>query len=499
MNPEEIPVFHYRSTPRSEPTEADDETRIRLSEVVSALSYALDLTEGQPIGHAVKSCVLGMRLAEEIGLSPDEKTDLYYALLLKDMGCSSNAAHIHQIFGGNEQNIKADFKTTDWTRLLEGFAYVRRHAAIGQSLYERFLRIVKIAAGSPGQARQLVQTRCERGADIARNLGFSENTAQAIFNLDEQWNGRGHPRGLKGTEIPLLARILSLCQTLEVFNAAEGADAAFEVLENRKNRWFDPNLVRAARALKGDKTLWQILSDRDASVARALALRLEPESDEIFVDEARLTKICEGFASIIDAKSPWTFQHSIGVTNASVGIARQLELPDSEVTMIRHAALLHDIGKLNVPNSILDKPGKLTDEEFGVIKQHPYFTQRILEKIPSFHRLAFIASAHHERLDGRGYFMNLSADQLPLSARIIAVADVYDALSAERPYREAMPLERVLSIIGADASRSLCGESFAALEEWSEKAVTKSDETVEIGSTQIGPRQSEETTKQSKP
>ena len=200
VNLEETPTFQYRSTPRDDTTLADDQTtegamRIRLSEVVSALSYALDLTEGQPIGHAVKSCIIGMRLADEIGLSREEKADLYYALLLKDMGCSSNAARIHQIFGGNEQNIKADFKTTDWTRLLEGFAYVRRHAAIGQSLYQRFLRIVKIAAGSPGQARQLVQTRCERGADIARNLGFSESTAQAIYNLDEQWNGRGHPRG----------------------------------------------------------------------------------------------------------------------------------------------------------------------------------------------------------------------------------------------------------------------------------------------------------------
>lgn len=415
-----------------------------------------------------------MRLADEIGLSAEEKTDLYYALLLKDMGCSSNAARIHQIFGGNEQNIKADFKTTDWTRLLEGFAYVRRHAAIGQSLYDRFLRIVKIAAGSPGQARQLVQTRCERGADIARDLGFSTRASQAIYNLDEHWNGRGHPRGLKGEEIPLLARIVSLCQTLEVFNSTEGTEAAFDVLENRKGRWFDPNLVRAAFSLKEDKTLWQILSDRDVAAARALAMQLEPEGGEMFADETRLTKICEGFASVIDAKSPWTFHHSMGVTEASVGIARHLALPATEITTIRHAALLHDIGKLSVPNSILDKPGKLTDEEFAVIKKHPYFTQRILEKIPSFDRLAFIASAHHERLDGRGYFMNLDAKSLPLSARIIAVADVFDALSAERPYREAMPLERVLSIIAADVPHSLCGESFTALQAWSETSALQS-------------------------
>jgi putative nucleotidyltransferase with HDIG domain len=447
---------------------APDEKRIRLSEVVSALSYALDLTEGQPIGHAVKSCVLGMRLADALQLSSEEKSDLYYALLLKDMGCSSNAARVHEIFGGDERNLKRDIKTTDWQRLLEGFAYMRRHAALGQSLFERFLRIAKIAAAGPGQAKALVQIRCERGADIARYLGFSERVAQAIYALDEHWNGRGHPRGLKGEEIPLLARILGLCQTMEVFIAAEGVEAAYGVLAERQGRWFDPQLVRAMSALRGDRNLWRVLQERDASIARALAMELEPEGIEIFVDDARLTRICEGFAAVIDAKSPWTFRHSIGVTEAAVGIAQVLGLPEAQVTQIKHAALLHDIGKLSVPNSILDKPGKLTGEEFAVVRKHPYFTERILEKIGSFGHLAFIAGAHHERLDGSGYHSGLDSHTLPLSARLIAVADVFDALSAERPYRPAMPLDKVYKIIGEDVPHALCAESFAALQSWQE-------------------------------
>lgn len=471
---------YRRSTRDAAPVPATEvEDRIRLSEVVSALSYALDLTEGQPIGHAVKSCIFGMRLADELQLSPVEKNDLYYALLLKDMGCSSNAARIHQIFGGDEQNAKRDFKTTDWQRLLEGFAYVRRHAAIGQSLFQRFLRIVKIASGSPGQARQLVQIRCERGANIARDLGFPESCAQAIYGLDEHWNGRGHPDGLKGEEIPLLARIVSISQTFEVFQATEGTDAAFAVLEDRQGRWFDPRLVQAARGLKQDKVLWEIFSDREPAVARALVMSIEPQGGVLFADEDRLTKICEGFASIIDAKSPWTFRHSMGVTEAAVGIARVLALPPAEITQIRHAALLHDIGKLSVPNSILDKPGKLDDAEFTLVKKHPYFTQRILEKIESFHRLSFIAGAHHERLDGRGYHSGLDSQNLPLPARIIAVADVFDALSAQRPYRDAMPLERALAIIGQDVPHALCVESFEALKIWSETDRSKSSQNTD--------------------
>lgn len=466
----EAAAFQYRETLRAEEYSAPAPTGIRLSDVLSALSYALDLTEGQPIGHAVKTCVLGMRLADEIGLAESDKTDLYYALLLKDMGCSSNAARVHQIFGGAEQAIKADLKTTDWQSRLEGFAYVRRHAAIGQSLFQRFLRIVKIASGGPHQARDLVQIRCERGSSIARDLGFSEATSQAIYSLDEHWNGRGQPRGLKGEEIPLLARILNLAQTFEVFLSAEGLDVAYQVLEERSGRWFDPQLVRAFRNLKADKTLWQILQGKDVGVARVLVAQLEPQSQIIFADETRLTTICEGFASIIDAKSPWTFRHSMGVTQAAVGISGVLGLPKAEVITIRHAALLHDIGKLSVPNSILDKPDKLTNEEFDIVKKHPYFTTKILEKIAGFENLAFIAGAHHERLDGSGYHSRLKSDDLPLAARLIAVADVFDALSAARPYREAMPLERVLSIIGEDASRSLCGDSFEALKIWSQSA-----------------------------
>lgn len=454
------------------------EGSIRVSEVLSALSYALDLTEGQRMGHAVKSCVIGMRLADQLGLSNEEKTDLYYALLLKDTGCSSNAARLHQIFGGDERTIKRDLKTTDWTKRLEGFAYVRRHAAVGQSLFQRFSRIAKIASGGPGQGRELVKIRCERGAEIVRMLGFSQATANAIHDLDEHWNGQGHPHGLKGEEIPLGARILNLAQTFEVFLGAEGVDTAFQILEERSGRWFDPQLVRAARPLREDRSLWEVLRDEDASGARALAMRLEPPSAHTYAGEQRLTTICEGFASVIDAKSPWTFRHSQGVTEAAMGIAGELGLTEREVADIRHAALLHDIGKLGVPNSILDKPGKLTDEEFAAVKRHPYFTERILEKIASFRELSFIAGAHHERLDGSGYHSSRTGKELPLAARIIAVADVFDALSAQRPYRTALPLEEVFAIIGKDVPHALCPQSFEALKTWCESRPSATDSKV---------------------
>ena len=116
---------------------------------------------------------------------------------------------------------------------------------------------------------------------------------------------------------------------------------------------------------------------------------------------------------MIDIKSPYTHSHSRGVTSVAVAICQRLQIPEDQVTLVRRAALLHDIGKLSVPNNILDKPGKLTAAEWETVRLHPYYTQRILERIRGFQHLAFVASSHHERLDGSGYFRNLRATQIP--------------------------------------------------------------------------------------
>ncbi|MEO7143240.1 MAG: HD domain-containing phosphohydrolase, partial [Bryobacteraceae bacterium] len=158
-----------------------------------------------------------------------------------------------------------------------------------------------------------------------------------------------------------------------------------------------------------------------------------------------------------------TYRHSTGVAAASVAIARTLEMGDPEIQFIRRAALLHDIGKLGVSNSILEKPDKLTAGEWGVVKQHPAYSFDILRRIPAFEELSVVAAAHHERLDGKGYFRQWGAAQLSLPSRIIAVADVFDALSAKRPYRDGLPLETVFQIMAKDTPHGLDAQCFEAL------------------------------------
>ena len=417
---------------------------IRLSEVVSALSTALDLTEGQPMGHAIRSCILGMRIAEELRLSPHECCDLYYALLLKDSGCSTNAARMHQILGSDDIKAKREVKFEDWTKFsLSGLRYALRNVLPGRSLIRRLWRSAELGLQQKHNNAEMIGARCERGADIARQVGMSETTAQAIHSLDEHWNGGGYPDGKKGNEIPLLARIMNVSQTLEVFASGRSPAEAVKVISQRSGTWFDPEIARIVRSLKNDDSLWlRVLSEN----AREYALQMEP-GVAVAASPQRIDDLCLAFAQVIDAKSPYTYNHSMGVARAAVAIAEGLALSPQTITLVRRAALLHDIGKLSVSNAILEKPSRLNDEEWKVMRAHPVYTRLILQTISGFEHLAFVAAAHHERLDGTGYPDGLGADDLPLTARIICVADVYQALTENRPYRQGLSLEETDAIM----------------------------------------------------
>jgi putative nucleotidyltransferase with HDIG domain len=390
-----------------------------------------------------------------------DRAELYYALLIKDAGCSSNASRLFHIVAGDEIRAKRDVKTTDWTRVgFESMQYAVNHVGVGRPFLERVATLARAAVKRKTDSTELVKIRCERGANIARRMGFNERVSAGIHSLDEQWDGAGYPEHLEGEAIPLYSRIALLCQTLEVFWREAGETRAVEVVRERAGRWFDPALVRAVESLAARGALWEGL---ESSSLLADVWALEPVETSLFLTEARVDEICGAFAEVVDAKSPFTFRHSNGVAEAAVRIAETLGMTSDEVTLLRRAGLLHDIGKLSVPNSILEKPGKLDAEEWAVVKQHPYYSWQILRKVPRFGRLSEVAACHHERLDGRGYFRSYDETKLDLPSRVLAVADVYDALAARRPCREALPLETVLGIMRKDAGQALDGACVEAL------------------------------------
>ncbi len=433
---------------------------IRFSEVISALSYALDITEGQPEGHAIRTCLLGMRLAEEIGLPSEERSALFYALLLKDLGCSSNAARLCSLFGADDRALKREHKLTDWSRSRPSLAYALRNAVPDASPMARAFRVASMAVKEKGSGREMVQTRCDRGADIATMLGFTHATREAIRTLDEHWDGRGMPEGLTGAAIPLLGRIVGLAQSVEVFASTFGVDAAVAVAMERRGRWFDPVLVDGFKSFAEDDDFWSKVLGR--SPERHLN-SLEPEDEILLADEERLDDIARAFARVIDAKSPFTYLHSERVAELAGTIGRRLDFSGVELRDLRRAGLLHDIGKLGVSTLILDKPDRLTERERAEVRVHPAYTQRILERVAAFAGIVEVASAHHERLDGKGYHLGLPAERLSPMSRALAVADVYEALTADRPYRRGLPRNEALAILRGQSGSALCTASVEAL------------------------------------
>lgn len=434
---------------------------VPVMDVIAGLSRALDITEGHPAGHAARSCLIGLRLADALGLDDTARSDLFHALLLKDAGCSSNAARVHQLSGGHDHAVKRSVWMTDWRRWPERFAHAAAWVGRGEPLGRRLGRLAYLAVAGPREEQALFQIRCDRGAAIALDLGLSQATAAAIRSMDEHWDGGGQPARLRGDAIPLLGQIIGIAQVAEIFWQEQGVDAARAVVRQRRRRWFAPTLTDLAMEVFDDAAFWNGLT---AVPTLDLLRDRAPAPAMLVADDQRLDRIVEAFASVIDAKSPYTHDHSRRVADYAVAAATRLGFSAERLIRLRRAALLHDIGKLGVSNAILDKPGSLDADEWAAMRAHTRHTFEILDAVPVFSDLADDAAAHHERLDGRGYDRGLPGAALSPSARVLAVADVTDALRSDRPYRVGMPIERVIGLLNEDAEAGkLCAQSVDAM------------------------------------
>jgi HD-GYP domain-containing protein (c-di-GMP phosphodiesterase class II) len=437
----------------------DDTGALPMSELIGALSHALDITEGQPKGHCVRCCWIGMHIAQHIGLGEQQRWELYYTLLLKDLGCSSNAARICSLYLSDDLNFKRDFKTVG-EPLPQMLRFVFSHTGLHAGLAQRFGAIMNIMRNGSQIAHELIQTRCQRGADIARQLRFPEPVADGIHSLDEHWNGQGKPQGLAGEAIPLYARIALLAQVVDVFRTAAGPDAACDEVRRRSGRWFDPGLARAFEAVAIEPRFWAMLESPHIDAA---VRELEPGRFRVPIDDDYLDDIAAAFGQVVDSKSPFTSGHSERVARYVDAVAGALGLSAPRRRWLKRGALLHDVGKLGVSNALLDKPGALGQDEWATMRAHAQHTEAILSRIGAFGELARVAAAHHERLDGKGYPHGLSGAEISLETRIITVADIFDAISADRPYRAAVPVDKTLQMMAETVGTAIDPLCFEAL------------------------------------
>ena len=377
--------------------------------------------------------------------------------MLKDVGCSSTSARVFELFGGDER--VASSACCGWTGAATckavrfHFAYAAP-ASPGSQRAERAIRLVARRLEAGGRAGR--DARAPRRGDRAPARLQRRRWRTPSAALDERWDGGGQPRGTRAAGIPLLARIIALAQFLEVFATVQRCrDPAVEDGgAPHRGSWFDPSWSMPRRGTWSPS--WRAGRRSTSRRCAAEVREREPGDAALLAGPGTLDRIAAGFADVVDAKSPFTAQHSSRVSElcAPDRATGSASTPRSAPSCNR-AALLHDIGKLSVPNSILDKPGPLDAEEWESVRLHPYYTQRILEHIRGFERLAAVAALHHERLDGRGYFHGLRDEQIPLASQVLATADIYDALTAARPYRPALPEEVALKLLEQDRGTGL--------------------------------------------
>jgi len=429
------------------------------AEVIAAFSYALDLTEGQPAGHCIRACWIGMQVGRQIGLSPQDLGELYYTLLLKDLGCSSNAARICELYEADDRAFKQGYKTVG-TSLAATLHFVFRKTAQGRPFRQRAAAIGNILRNGDAIAQEMIVSRCTRGADIARTLRFSDAVCDSIYRLDEHWDASGRPGRLSGEAIPLFSRIALLAQVVDVFHDHAGPAAALGEAQRRSGVWFDPALVRALEAASASATFWTALA---SPTIETRVVRMAPDEKGTELDDSYLDAIADAFGQVIDAKSPFTAGHSQRVGQLSERMASAFGMNQKRARWLRRAAVLHDVGKLGVSSAILEKPAGLDEREWVEMRSHATHTRAILGRIGALADLADVAAAHHERLDGTGYPLGISATAISRDTRIITTCDFYDALVSERPYRAALPIDQAIVIMGEAVGSAIDAECFEVL------------------------------------
>ncbi|QJD99457.1 HD domain-containing protein [Massilia forsythiae] len=434
---------------------------LKLSELMASLSYALDITEGQPPGHCLRCCWIGVHIGRTAGLPDEQLWELYYTLLLKDLGCSSNAARICELYMTDDRAFKRDWMLNN-DSIPQAFSFVLRHTGLKSNLAERVRGVLAMLRDGRRLQVEFVATRCDRGAEIARLLRFPEAVAAGIYSLDEHFDGKGRPHRLKGERIPVHSRIALMAQVVDVFHAEGGREAAIKQVRERAGSWFDPRLAQAFEQVAQSEVFWETLAS-DGIEQAVTGLQTATHTLQHVLDDDYLDDIAAAFGQVVDAKSPYTSGHSARVALYTDMIAESLGLSAQRRRWLKRGALLHDVGKLGVSNSVLDKAGSLDRDEWAAVKEHAYFTETILGRITAFKELARITGAHHERLDGTGYPRGLSADEIRIETRIITAADIFDAITAERPYRGAIPIPQALDMMGKTVGTALDPHCFDAL------------------------------------
>ncbi|GER94480.1 HD domain-containing protein [hot springs metagenome] len=387
--------------------------RIKLSDLILSFSKALDFINPAMMSHHIRVAIIASEIARHYGMPHNEVANIFVASTLHDIGA----------FSLKDRLTTLDFEIKN------------------------------------------PQSHAEKGYLILKNTGFDllPDVAKIIRYHHMPWaDGRG--AYFEGEEVHIGSHIIHLSDRIEVlidrqkYILNQGREIS-DIIKAKAGSMFMPDVVKAFEELSQKEYFWL-----DAA---------SPEVDQIIYDRNVLPDVelnAEGllktarlFSHIIDYRSRFTAVHSAGVSAVAALLAQMAGFSDLECEMMRIAGYLHDIGKLAISSEIIEKPARLSDEEFNVMKSHVYHSYRILEAISGLEIINTWASFHHERMDGGGYPFHIRGNELPIGSRIMAVADVFTAITEDRPYRKGMSGENALKVIEDMAKNNSLDKSIVDL------------------------------------
>jgi HD-GYP domain-containing protein (c-di-GMP phosphodiesterase class II) len=403
--------------------------RLRLAELIAALSLATDLGLGLPQEHVLRQCRIALGLAERAGVSEHERAAVYYVAMLAWVGCTADSYELAAQFG-DDTAFRAEASHVDLAGLpLMGL--MLRHAGEGLGPLRRARVAAALVAAGGRAAAEAMTAHCAVASAIAARLGLGPEVQQPLLHAFSRWDGKGQPKGARGEALPQAIRLVHIATIAEVHHRIAGVQGAITVVRARAGGHLDPRLAAAFA-----DCAHELLEAIDDESSWDTVIAAEPALDAL-LGEDEIDTALEAVADFSDLKSPWFSGHSRGVAKLAADAARRAGLGEDAVTQLRRAGLVHDLGRAGVPNTIWDKPGPLSGVERERVRLHPYYTERVLSRPQALAQLGTIAACHHERLDGSGYHRSLPGSVLAPAARILAAADVYHALTEARPHRLA--------------------------------------------------------------
>jgi putative nucleotidyltransferase with HDIG domain len=374
------------------------DSKMRLSELFITLSSALDMGSYEILDHSRRVAYIALEIAEELGLEAEEINQLLLAALIHDIGIV-------------DYEKKEEAQTA--FQLEEGLA----------------------------------KSHCRLGAELTAKLTFLPELTDIIYYHHHRWAGDNFDQ-VKGSKIPLASRIIHLADRIEaliepgVFILNQTEDI-MRTIKSKAGSWFEPKLVEVFALIAQKESFWLNLKVKEYNNI----LEKWGKATKSKINLSDLESLASIVAHLIDRVSPFTSRHSTGVAAIAAMITHELDYSLQEQRAMRISGLFHDLGKLIVPNEIIEKNGELTAAEFKVVKQHTFYTYRLLNKIEGLGSVPEWAAFHHERLDGSGYPFRIKGPDLNVGSRIMAVSDVFQALTEDRPYRRAFSIADALEII----------------------------------------------------